>query len=62
MKLNHKNKVAQNQKRKTYGKARKRAISGPSGYRERSVFESHMGGGIGSFFTPLPSSAAVWQR
>ena len=59
MKLNHKNKVAQNQKRKTYGKARKRAISGPSGYRERNVFE---GSGIGSFFTPLPNTAAIWQR
>lgn len=51
MKLHHKNKVSQNQKRKLYGKARKRKLPGPSGYHGRTInFE---GTGMGSYMTPF---------
>lgn len=52
MKLNHKQKVNQNQKRKLYGKARKRHVPGPSGYRGGKLFDMPSYG-IGSFITPF---------
>ena len=65
MKLNHKQKVNQNQKRKLYGKARKRHVPGPSGYRGGKLFDFESAGidsGFGSFFTPMPARAARWER